>query len=46
MWLDTFQDVALDPETDESLGQGGFIPTDDEIARIAREVDEEFKNKG
>ncbi len=46
MWLDTFQDVVLDPDTSESLGQGGFIPTDDEIDRIQREVDEEFKNKG
>jgi len=45
-WLDTFRDVALDPETPESLGQGGFIPTDDEIDRIAREVDEEFRNRG
>jgi len=45
-WLDTFHDVVLDPETDESLGQGGFIPTDDEIDRITREVDEEFRNSG
>ena len=45
-WLETFHDVALDPQTHESLGQGGFIPTDDEINRIAREVDEEFKKKG
>jgi predicted RNA-binding protein with PIN domain len=45
-WLETFQDVALDPDTPESLGQGGFIPTDDEINRIAREVDEEFRNRG
>jgi uncharacterized protein len=45
-WLDAFKDVAIDPESQESLGQGSFIPTDDEINRIAREVDEEFKKKG
>jgi predicted RNA-binding protein with PIN domain len=45
-WLEAFHDVALDPETSESLGQGGFIPTDDEIDRITREVDDEFRSRG
>ena len=45
-WLETFHDVIIDPQTDESLGQGGFIPTDAEIERIAREVDDEFRNRG
>jgi predicted RNA-binding protein with PIN domain len=45
-WVDTFQDVTLDPSTEESLGQGRFIPTDDELDRITREVDDEFREGG
>jgi uncharacterized protein len=41
-WLETFRQVADEPDTREALGSGGFVPTDEEIARIEREVEEEF----
>lgn len=40
-WLEIFRHVADEPDAREALGTGGFVPTDDEIARIEREVDEE-----
>jgi predicted RNA-binding protein with PIN domain len=40
-WLAVFQNVANEPEVREALRGGGFVPTDEEIARIEREVDEE-----
>jgi uncharacterized protein len=45
-WLETFRHVADQPEAREALGSGDFVPTDDEIARIEREVDEEFGKRG
>jgi predicted RNA-binding protein with PIN domain len=40
-WLAEFQDVANEPDVREARRGGGFVPTDEEIARIEREVDEE-----
>jgi uncharacterized protein len=42
-WLDTFRHVADSPEAREVLDHGDFLPTDDDIARIRREVEEEFE---
>jgi predicted RNA-binding protein with PIN domain len=42
-WLETFRHVADEPGADEVLDTGGFVPSDDEIARIRREVDDEFE---
>jgi predicted RNA-binding protein with PIN domain len=42
-WLEVFGHVADEPDAREALGTGGFVPTDDEIARIEREVEDEFK---
>jgi predicted RNA-binding protein with PIN domain len=41
-WLETFRHVADSPEAREVLDHGDFLPTDDDIARIQREVDDEF----
>jgi predicted RNA-binding protein with PIN domain len=40
-WLETFQDVEEAPAAEQALGGTGFVPTEDEIARIEREVAEE-----
>jgi predicted RNA-binding protein with PIN domain len=40
-WLETFRHVVDEPGASEALGAGGFIPTDEEIARIEREIEEE-----
>lgn len=45
-WLEAFRHVADQPEAREALGTGGFAPTDEEIARIEREIDEEFGKGG
>jgi uncharacterized protein len=41
-WVAAFRHVADEPEAREALGSGGFVPTDEEIARIEREIEEEF----
>jgi uncharacterized protein len=41
-WLDTFRHVADSPEAREVLDQRDFLPTDDDLERIRREVEEEF----
>jgi uncharacterized protein len=41
-WLETFRHVADEPDAREALGSDDFVPTDEEIARIEREVEEEF----
>jgi predicted RNA-binding protein with PIN domain len=38
-WLETFRDLEARPETLEALGQDDVILTDEDIRRIAREVD-------
>ena len=40
-WLAEFASLADDPEIRESLRPSDFVPTDEEIARIEREVMEE-----
>jgi predicted RNA-binding protein with PIN domain len=40
MWLEIFRDVADAPDTREALGSD-FVPTDEEIERIRREVEDE-----
>ena len=45
LWREVFRDVADETDLDAALGHGGFIPTDEEIARIEREVDDEFKRQ-
>jgi len=40
MWLEVFRDVADAPESREALGSD-FVPTDEELERIRREVEEE-----
>jgi predicted RNA-binding protein with PIN domain len=40
-WLETFREVAEDPATHEALRPADFVPTEEEIARIEREVEEE-----
>jgi predicted RNA-binding protein with PIN domain len=40
MWLEVFRDVADAPDSREVFGSD-FVPTDDEIARIQREVEDE-----
>jgi predicted RNA-binding protein with PIN domain len=42
-WLETFRDVAEAPETQAGLDRADFVPSDDEIERIIREVDDEFR---
>jgi predicted RNA-binding protein with PIN domain len=42
LWLEVFRDVQDEPDAEEALGLGGFIPSDEEIARIEREVENEF----
>jgi uncharacterized protein len=43
-WLETFRDVADDLKAHEA--DDGFLPTDEEIARIEREVEDEFRKGG
>jgi predicted RNA-binding protein with PIN domain len=45
-WLEEFRDVAVPPEAEETLGNSGFVPSADDIARIEREVEDEFRNRG
>jgi predicted RNA-binding protein with PIN domain len=40
-WMETFREVVEDPATHEALRPADFVPTDEEIARIEREVEEE-----
>jgi uncharacterized protein len=40
MWREVFRDVADAPDTREALGSD-FVPTDEEIERIRREVEDE-----
>lgn len=40
-WLDTFRHVADEPGVADGLRASDFVPTDEEIARIEREVREE-----
>ncbi|HWE35422.1 MAG TPA: NYN domain-containing protein [Isosphaeraceae bacterium] len=40
-WLAQFADLASAPETRAALEPADFVPTDDDLARIAREVDQE-----
>jgi predicted RNA-binding protein with PIN domain len=42
-WLETFRDVADVLKADDAHGRRDFVPTDDEIARIEREVEDEFR---
>ena len=42
-WLAEFSEVDRAPETRQALRSADFVPTDEEIERIAREVDEEFR---
>jgi predicted RNA-binding protein with PIN domain len=41
-WLDVFGEVATDPATSKALGDADFIPSDEEIGRIEREVEGEL----
>jgi predicted RNA-binding protein with PIN domain len=40
-WMAEFADLAADPELADSLRASDFVPTDEEIARIAREFRDE-----
>jgi predicted RNA-binding protein with PIN domain len=40
-WLATFRDVAAEPEIEDALRQERALLTDDDIRRIAREVEDE-----
>jgi predicted RNA-binding protein with PIN domain len=40
-WLETFRHVSDLTDASEALGTGGFVPTDEEIARIEREIEDE-----
>jgi predicted RNA-binding protein with PIN domain len=40
-WQEAFRDVVEDSQTREALRGADFVPTDEEIARIKREVDDE-----
>jgi predicted RNA-binding protein with PIN domain len=44
-WLETFRDLASRRETQEALGQDGTLLTDDDIRRIAREVNDEERKR-
>lgn len=43
-WLDAFADLVDAPETRQALRSDDFVPTDDDIARIEREVEDEFRD--
>ena len=43
-WLETFHDVAIDPDTEESLGRGASSPPT-KSSTGSREVDDEFRNR-
>jgi uncharacterized protein len=45
-WLETFREVDEQLQADPILGRADFAPTDDEIARIEREVEDEFRKGG
>jgi predicted RNA-binding protein with PIN domain len=45
-WLEAFRDAADDPDSGTALGQDHAMPTDEEIARIVREVEEEDRDQG
>ncbi len=40
-WMAAFGDIENDPETRQVFRQADFVPTDEEIARIVREVEQE-----
>lgn len=40
-WLDAFREIADDPEARSGLAPADFVPTDEEIRRIEREVEDE-----
>lgn len=42
-WLEQFRHVAESLEAHEVFRHVDFVPTDEEVAQIAREVDEEFR---
>ena len=42
-WAEEFQDLDAMPETQEALGDGPSMLTDADIARIEREIEDEFK---
>jgi len=42
-WQEEFRHVAESPEAREAFRHADFVPTDDEIRRIAREVEEESR---
>jgi predicted RNA-binding protein with PIN domain len=44
-WLETFRDLEAEPETEEALGRDSAILSDDDIRRIAREVDDEDRRR-
>jgi predicted RNA-binding protein with PIN domain len=44
-WLETFRDVVTAPETRAALDQGDFAPSDEEIRRITREVEDEDEDE-
>lgn len=43
-WLDAFADLIDAPEARQALRPDDFAPTDDDIARIEREVEDEFRD--
>jgi predicted RNA-binding protein with PIN domain len=45
-WLEAFRDLEARPETREALGQDTLILTDEDIRRIAREVDAQERREG
>ena len=44
-WLAEFRDVAESDEARQAFARDPIFPTDDEIARIEREVEEEFRGR-
>jgi predicted RNA-binding protein with PIN domain len=45
-WVEAFRDLEARPETREALGQDNLILTDEDIRRIAREVDAQEGREG
>jgi hypothetical protein len=45
-WLEAFRDLETRPETREALGQDNLNLTDEDISRIAREVDAQEGREG
>jgi len=44
-WLEEFRDVAESDEAREAFARDPIFPSDEEIARIEREVEEEFRRR-